>query len=88
MHSTPPLHPSLPITHLFAIMHHNNSIPNASSKTSTKERKVAQTAVTEDRRHAIEANIVRIMKSRKTLTHQQLVCHLTYPYYYSHSHGK
>jgi len=48
-------------------------IPNASAKTSTKERKVAQSAVSEDRRHTIEANIVRIMKSRKTLTHVQLI---------------
>jgi cullin 3 len=31
------------------------------------------TAVEEERRHVLEAVIVRIMKSRKTLTHNQLL---------------
>jgi cullin 1 len=52
-------------------------LPTAATKVTTKERKVAQSAVTEDRRHAIEASIVRIMKSRKTLTHQQLVAEVS-----------
>jgi cullin 1 len=48
-------------------------IPNAVQKTTKKERDAAEGAVQEDRKHAIEANIVRVMKSRKTLTHQQLM---------------
>jgi cullin 1 len=48
-------------------------IPNAVSKTTKTERGAATVAVQEDRRHAIEANIVRVMKARKELEHTQLV---------------
>jgi len=48
-------------------------IPNAVNKTTKGERDKAQESVEEDRKHAIEANIVRIMKARKTLTHQKLM---------------
>eukprot|EP00808_Paulinella_micropora_P023940 g73308.t1 len=48
-------------------------IPNAVHKTSKKEQEASEGAVEEDRKHSIEANIVRVMKSRKTLTHQQLM---------------
>ena len=37
------------------------------------ETKETRTKVDEDRRHEIEAAIVRIMKSRKNLNHNQLV---------------
>jgi len=48
-------------------------IPNAAQRTSTKEREASQGSVDEDRKHSIEASIVRVMKSRKSLTHQQLM---------------
>jgi cullin 1 len=48
-------------------------VPNAITKTSNVERKKAQEDVQEDRKHAVEASIVRIMKARKTLTHTQLM---------------
>jgi len=48
-------------------------IPNVVMSTTAKERGAAQETVKEDRRHAIEANVVRIMKARKTMEHAQLM---------------
>lgn len=48
-------------------------IPNAIRKTTTKDRENASSAVHEDRKHAMEANIVRIMKARKVMNHVQLM---------------
>jgi hypothetical protein len=48
-------------------------IPNAVRKTTHKDRAAASAVVSEDRKHAIEAAIVRVMKSRKTLQHNQLM---------------
>ncbi len=42
-------------------------------KSAPKEREGAAVSVAEERKHAMEANIVRIMKSRKTMQHQQLM---------------
>lgn len=41
------------------------------------ERKKTQETVDQDRGHAIEAAVVRIMKSRKVLNHQQLIAEVT-----------
>lgn len=48
-------------------------IPNVANKTTKKERGAATQAVQEDRRHAIEASVVRVMKARKSLQHATLV---------------
>eukprot|EP00455_Lapot_gusevi_P004524 TRINITY_DN11869_c0_g1_i8.p1 TRINITY_DN11869_c0_g1~~TRINITY_DN11869_c0_g1_i8.p1 ORF type:complete len:140 (-),score=26.80 TRINITY_DN11869_c0_g1_i8:84-473(-) len=48
-------------------------LPLVAGQFSDSERNSSQAAVGEDRRHAIEACIVRVMKSRKVLEHQQLV---------------
>lgn len=47
--------------------------PNIVFKVSDKERSEVVTGTQEDRKHAIEAAIVRIMKARKQMEHQQLV---------------
>ena len=43
------------------------------AKITQEEKDSTRQTVDEDRKHAIEAAIVRIMKARKTLQHQQLV---------------
>jgi len=48
-------------------------IPSSQSAVSDHDRENANSAVGEDRKHAVEACIVRVMKARKTLNHQQLV---------------
>ena len=48
-------------------------IPVSLGSISNEEREVARGNVQEDRRMAIDAAIVRIMKSHKQLTHQQLM---------------
>ena len=48
-------------------------IPYVTSKAPIVERKISEEAVSEDRKHAIEASVVRVMKSRKSLAHQQLI---------------
>ena len=43
------------------------------AKITQEEKDSTKATVDEDRKHAIEAAIVRIMKTRKTLDHQKLV---------------
>jgi cullin 1 len=52
-------------------------IPNPATKTSQKERVKSQEAVLQDRKHIIEACIVRVMKTRKTLQHPQLIAEVS-----------
>lgn len=49
------------------------NIPMPSAKITQEEKEAAHETVVEDRRHAIEAAIVRVMKQHKTLDHQMLV---------------
>lgn len=49
------------------------NIPMPTAKISEEEKEAAHETVVEDRRHAIEAAIVRVMKQYKTLEHQMLV---------------
>lgn len=48
-------------------------IPHVPNKSKTAERKTAHDSITEDRKHATEANIVRVMKARKSMKHSELV---------------
>jgi len=43
------------------------------TKVSQDEKLSTKQTVDEDRKHAVEASIVRVMKARKTMTHQNLV---------------
>lgn len=52
-------------------------IPNAVQRTNKKERATATQTVLEDRRHSIEASIVRVMKTRKELEHVKLVAEVS-----------
>jgi cullin 1 len=49
------------------------TIPMPTAKISEEEREAAHETVVEDRRHAIEAAIVRVMKQHKILEHQMLI---------------
>jgi cullin 1 len=49
------------------------NVPNIVMKISEKEVEEIDKTLQEDRKHSIEATVVRIMKSRKALGHQQLV---------------
>lgn len=49
------------------------NIPMPTAKISEEEKEAAHETVVEDRRHAIEAAIVRVMKQYKALDHQRLL---------------
>jgi len=48
-------------------------VPMIAARITQEEKDSTRATVDEDRKHAIEAAIVRIMKTRKTLDHQKLV---------------
>merc|ERR1711869_23022 len=48
-------------------------VPMIAAKITQEEKDSTKATVDEDRKHAIEAAIVRIMKTRKSLDHQKLV---------------
>jgi len=48
-------------------------VPMIAAKITQEEKDATRATVDEDRKHAIEAAIVRIMKTRKSLDHQKLV---------------
>ena len=48
-------------------------IPMIAAKITQEEKDSTRATVDEDRKHAIEAAIVRIMKTRKSLEHQKLI---------------
>merc|ERR1712072_515807 len=48
-------------------------VPMIAAKITQEEKDSTRQTVDEDRKHAIEAAIVRIMKTRKSLDHQKLV---------------
>ena len=52
-------------------------IPSALRKVAGKDRDTVSRAVAEDRKHAMEACIVRVMKARKTVSHQQLMAEVS-----------
>ena len=51
----------------------SSQVPMIAAKITQEEKDSTRATVDEDRKHAIEAAIVRIMKTRKTLDHQKLV---------------
>jgi len=52
---------------------HRIKVPMIAAKITQEEKDSTRATVDEDRKHAIEAALVRIMKTRKTLEHQKLV---------------
>jgi len=52
-------------------------VPMIAAKITQEEKDSTKATVDEDRKHAIEAAIVRIMKTRKSLEHQKLVLEAT-----------
>merc|ERR1712023_609431 len=48
-------------------------VPMIAAKITQEEKDSTRATVDEDRKHAIEAAIVRIMKTRKSLDHQKLI---------------
>lgn len=57
----------------FVSLKRRMNIPMPTAKISEEEKEAAHETVVEDRRHAIEAAIVRVMKQYKSLEHQMLV---------------
>lgn len=49
------------------------NVPMPMARINEQEKEAAHDTVVEDRRHAIEAAIVRVMKQHKTLDHQRLI---------------
>eukprot|EP01098_Paradermamoeba_levis_P007597 TRINITY_DN314_c0_g1_i1.p2 TRINITY_DN314_c0_g1~~TRINITY_DN314_c0_g1_i1.p2 ORF type:complete len:112 (+),score=41.30 TRINITY_DN314_c0_g1_i1:365-700(+) len=52
-------------------------IMTVSAKENNEEAKETRSKVDEDRKHQIEAAIVRVMKSRKTMEHSNLIAEVT-----------
>ena len=52
-------------------------IQSALRKVGARDRDTVSRAVAEDRKHAMEACIVRVMKARKTVSHQQLMAEVS-----------
>lgn len=61
------------LNHKFVSPRKRMTIPMPTAKISEEEKEAAHETVIEDRRHAIEAAIVRVMKQHKTLDHQMLI---------------
>lgn len=61
------------LNHKFVSPRKRITIPIPTAKISEEEKEAAHETVIEDRRHAIEAAIVRVMKQHKTLDHQMLI---------------
>lgn len=61
------------VNHKFVSPRKRITIPMPTAKISEEEKEAAHETVIEDRRHAIEAAIVRVMKQHKTLEHQMLI---------------
>lgn len=52
--------------------------PVAAKLESDPERQETRNKVDDDRKHIIDAAVVRIMKTRKTMTHTQLIAEVCY----------
>lgn len=61
------------LNHKFVSPKRRLNIPMPTARISEEEKEAAHETVVEDRRHAIEAAIVRVMKQHKTLDHQRLL---------------
>ncbi|VDL94555.1 unnamed protein product [Schistocephalus solidus] len=57
----------------FTSRHYKVKVQNIAVRESEPERQETRTRIDENRRYVIEATIVRIMKTRKTLEHNQLL---------------
>merc|ERR1712060_446256 len=56
---------------------HRIKVPMIAAKITQEDKDSTRATVDEDRKHAIEAALVRIMKTRKSLDHQKLVLEAT-----------
>jgi hypothetical protein len=54
-------------------LHATSDLKHPCDQVSQDEKLSTKQTVDEDRKHAVEASIVRVMKARKTMPHQQLV---------------